>query len=850
MWCVERLRTFATLLVLGLKAPFKTNALARIRLSLIRPPCYVERVTQNTRVGLSSDEAKLRLTKFGPNELEATAKSGLLRRVIRILAEPMLLLLVAAGLVSVLLAEPIDAAVLLAMIAFVISITVYQEGRAEKALSALKSLSAPKALVFRDEEWVLIEGRDVVPGDLVRVSEGDRVPADLVVSEASHLSVDESNLTGESIAVGKSVGELMFAGTLAVTGSGVGQVSTTGRSTELGKISESLKSIKQERTRLQQEIDRLVKVIAIVAAVAALSVAAILFLSRGVLADSLLAGIALAMAMIPEEFPVVLTLFFALGAWRMSKERVLARKSSVIETLGSATVVCTDKTGTLTMNQMSVDSLFPAHDESALSRYGSLATPPESFDPVDKAFLGLATAPADLTLIREYPLRPELTAMTLVWESGDDWVVACKGSPEAVAKICGLDPAPLMDQVEQAASGGRRILAVAGATIPKQTDLPSSQLDLKLEFQGLVALRDLVRPGVPQAIQECHEAGIRVIMITGDYLGTALEIAAEIGLRDGSAITGAEIEELSDEELAVRAKTLSVCARVTPNQKLRLIRALQSNNEVVAMTGDGVNDAPALKLADISLAMGLRGTDVAREASNLIITDDDFTSIVAGIRRGRTIYAALRKAFAYIVAVHVPLLGMAIIPVLFFDWPLILLPAMVAFIEMVVDPACTIVFQAEPAEPNIMKRKPRPVDQAMLDRHTFTIALLQGLGVLVVAALLYFSLLSFGRPEDEVRTMSFALLVFANLMLILTNRSWTLSIIATLRERRNPTVKWIVMASAIVLVALIEVPGIRELFNLGPISVSDWGVVVACAVASVVWFEIYKTKKTRALARA
>jgi len=833
-----------------LKAQTKTNAREKIRLSLTFPHCYLEQMTQNTRVGLSSEEAKLRLTQVGPNELEATSRTGLLGRVVRILAEPMLLLLVGAGLVSVFLAEPIDAAVLLAMIGFVISITVYQEGRAEKALTALKSLSAPKALVFRDGVWVSIPGREVVPGDLVRVSEGDRVPADLVVSEASHLSVDESNLTGESIAVSKSVDQLMFAGTLAVTGTGLGQVSATGRSTELGKISESLKSIKQERTRLQQEIDRLVRVIAIVAVVAALSVSAILFFSRGVLADSLLAGIALAMAMIPEEFPVVLTLFFALGAWRMSKERVLARKSSVIETLGSATVVCTDKTGTLTMNSMSVDSLIPAGDEASLTRFGSLATPPESFDPVDKAFAGLGQNASDLKLIREYPLRPELSAMTMVWESEDQWVVACKGSPEAVAKICGIDPTPLMAEVEKAAAGGRRIIAVAGAVIPRQSELPASQLDLEMFFQGFVALKDPVRPGVPQAIRECHEAGIRVIMITGDYLGTALEIASEIGLQEGSAITGAEIEELTDEELAVRAKTLTVCARVTPSQKLRLIRALQANDEVVAMTGDGVNDAPALKLADISIAMGLRGTDVAREASNLIITDDDFTSIVAGIRRGRTIYAALRKAFAYIVAVHVPLLGMAIIPVLFFDWPLILLPAMVAFIEMVVDPACTIVFQAEPAEPNIMKRKPRPVNQAMLDRHTFTIAALQGLGVLGVAALLYFSLLVSGRAEDEVRTMSFALLVLANLVLILTNRSWTLSIFATLRERRNPTVKWIVLAAVVVLVALIEVPVLRGLFNLGPISIIDWGIVVAAAAASIVWFEIYKTKKTRALARA
>ena len=813
-------------------------------------PCYLGQVTDTQTPGLSTAEAKSRLEEAGPNELERADKSGFLGRAVRVLAEPMLLLLIAAGLVSLFLAEPIDAAVLLAMIGFVVSITIYQEGRAEKALTALRSLSAPKALVFRDGFWTAIPAREVVPGDLVRVSEGDRIPADFTLLEAGNLAVDESSLTGESIPVEKSVGAQLYAGTLTVTGSGRGLVFATGRKTELGKISESLSAIKPERTRLQKEIDRLVKLIAILAAVAALSVSALLYLTRGDLADSLLAGIALAMAMIPEEFPVVLTLFFALGAWRMSKERVLARKSSVIETLGSATVVCTDKTGTLTMNSMSVDSLLPAQPDAQLSLFGSLATPPESFDPVDSAFNALAEIDKDLILIREYPLRPELTAMTLVWESETDWVVACKGSPEAVAKICGVDPGPIMSQVDEASQGGRRIIAVAGARIPKQSSLPESQLSFNLEFQGLVALRDMVRPGVPDAIRECHEAGIRVIMITGDYLGTALEIAAEIGLGEGSAITGAEIEELSDEELSIRVRTLTVCARVTPTQKLRLIRALKANDEVVAMTGDGVNDAPALKLADISLAMGLRGTDVAREASNLVITDDDFTSIVAGIRRGRTIYAALRKAFAYIVAVHVPLLGMAIIPVLFFDWPLVLLPAMVAFVEMVVDPACTIVFQAEPAEPNIMKRKPRPVNQSMLDKKTFGIAVTQGLVVLVIAAAIYFWLLSVGRPEDEVRTVSFAFLVLGNLMLILTNRSWTLSIVQTIRQRRNPTVKWIVSAALLVLVALIEIPALRGLFNLGAIQIMDWALVVVCAVGSVGWFEIYKTKKTRELPRA
>ena len=790
--------------------------------------------------GLSTKQAQELLVVHGPNELAKKKSSGLLGRIFRILTEPMLLLVIAAGLVSLFLTEPIDAAVLGLMLAIIVTITVYQEGRAEKALDALKNLTAPRAMVLRDGAWASIPGREVVVGDLVRISEGDRVPADFKLLEASHMLSDESSLTGESMPVEKQVDDLMFSGTLAVTGRGVGVVVATGTSTELGKISSSLKDIEQDRSRLQQEIERLVKVIAILAIGAAILVSAILFFSRGVLADALLAGIALAMAMIPEEFPVVLTLFFALGAWKLSKDRVLARKPSVIETLGSATVICTDKTGTLTMNQMSVDRLLPETDDDQLKNYGALATRLDSFDPVDKAFLSLGSNSAGMQLVREYPLKPELTAMTFVWESGDDWVIACKGSPEAVAEICGIDPTPVLEAAHQATVGGRRIIAVAGVMVPKGSALPETQLGLKLEYQGLVALRDLVREGVPEAIIQCQEAGIRVIMITGDHLGTALEIAREIGLPADSGITGIELEALSDEELRERVKTLSVCARVTPLQKLRLIKALRANNEVVAMTGDGVNDAPALKLADISIAMGLRGTDVAREASNLVITDDDFTAIVAGIKRGRTIYSALRKSFSYIVAVHVPLLGMAIIPVLFFDWPLVLLPAMVAFIEMVVDPACTIVFQSEPAEPKIMKREPRPARERLMNKKTFAIALAQGLGVLIAVAGIYFFEISAGRSAEEVRTLTFAVLVLGNVLLILTNRSWSLTILETIRERKNPTVKWIVGAALLSLTALVEIPALGSLFSLGEITLRDWLLVVGLALLSVSWFELYK----------
>ena len=794
----------------------------------------------NPPAGLSTQEAKIRLLESGPNELEAAAKSGPIKRVLKVLSEPMLILLSIATGVSFVISEPLEASVLALMIVFIIGTTTYQEGKAEKALQALKSLSAPMAMVMRDGEWVRRSASELVVGDLIKLSEGDRVPADARIFDANNLGIDESTLTGESLSVIRSAGEIASAGTSVVSGRADAIVEATGGNTALGQIGVSLKNIKPQRTAVQRQIDKAVRVIAVIAISASILVALVVFLTRGELAESILAGLSLAMAMIPEEFPVVLTLFFALGAWRMSKEKVLARRSAVIETLGSATVICTDKTGTLTMNQMSVDQLLPSGSEADLRFFGALASPEESFDPVDAAFSSLGLK-GKLTAQTEYPLKHELTAMTIVWRAEDHLVLACKGSPEAVARICNVPLENIVDDLEALSVGGRRILAVAGARLPLSTTLPANQLELEMQFMGLVALRDQVRPGVPEAIAECKEAGIRVLMMTGDFAGTAREIANEVGLATEHIITGAEIDSLSDLELIERAKNLTICARVTPSQKLRVIHALKSSGEIVVMTGDGINDAPALKLANISIAMGLRGTDVAREASDLILTDDNFASIVAGIKRGRTIYSSLKKAFAYILAIHVPLLGMAMIPIFLFDWPIVLLPAMVAFIEMVVDPACTVIFQAEPADPKIMKQKPRPVSEGLFARGTLLIALLQGFSVLLVAVLIYVAAGIAGRDDDQIRTINFVFLILANVFLILTNRSWTMPTVQILFKRKNPTVKWIVGSALVLLVAIVELPLAREAFNLGAISRVDWVLLLIASYLSVAWFDAYKS---------
>lgn len=806
-------------------------------------------------MGLSAKDVEASRLSHGLNELPTQKSKPFIFKVIAIFKEPMLLLLIAAGILSLILADPLDTAVLLVMISGVVGITLYQEERAEKALRSLHQIAAPSAMVLRDGNWRKLEARALVVGDLVRVSEGERIPADLMIESASNFSVDESALTGESLAVSKDSGEKLFSGSLAVTGRTTARIVAVGSKTELGQIGASLVEIKHERTGLEIEIHKIVKIIASLAIIASFLVVLLIVLRSGSWLEAMLSGIATAMAMIPEELPVILTLFFALGAWRMSKERVLTRRSAVIETLGSATVICVDKTGTLTMNKMTADSVItdsetfslgsqtPSASAQKVMDFGQLATPVDSFDPVDLAFRDIQELPSKRELLKEYSLSSDLMAMTMVWQDGNHQLIATKGAPEAVAALSGLSEAQIagmVKDVEAAAITGRRIIAVAGAIVDISQPLPEHQSDLKLEFLGLVSLRDPIRPGVPEAVEQCHQAGIRVVMITGDFIGTAHAIAAEIGLPEGDYLTGEELDKLSDEDLASRVKNLVVCARMTPSHKLRLIAALKTNGEIVAMTGDGVNDAPALKKADISIAMGMRGTDVAREASHLIITDDDFGSIVAGVRRGRSIYESLRKAVAYVIAVHMPLIGMAMIPVLAGDFPLILLPAMVAFMEMVIDPACTIIFQAEQTEPNIMKRKPRPITQKLLSRGTLSIALIQGLVVLGFVAAQYFWLLSQGRSDPEVRSMTLALMIVANFFLIMVNRSWSLGMIRTIRERINKSVKWVIGIAALALFILIEVEPVAGAFDLGPMGVLDWIQVVILGYLSVIWFDLYK----------
>ena len=835
--------------------------------------------------GLSEKEVVERLENEGYNELPTSKRRGMLTIAFEVIREPMFLLLIAGGAVYLTLGDVQEALLLCSFVFVIMGITFYQERRTENALEALRDLSSPRALVIRDGEQKRIAGRAVVRGDIIVVAEGDRVPADAILLSATNVMVDESLLTGESVPVrkisqvgvvgmGRPGGEdlpFVFSGTLIVAGKGIAQVQAIGADTEIGKIGKALHALEPERTPLQKKTGVLVRNLAMIALSLFVVVVVVYGLTRGSWLDGLLAGITLAMATIPEEIPVVLVVFLALGAWRISKKDVLTRRVPAIETLGSATVLCVDKTGTLTMNKMSVSRIYAADEYydvgysspeklperfHKIVEYSILASQRDPFDPMEKAFKELGDhylaqtehLHSDWTLVREYPLSQELLALSHVWRSPDkkDYIIAAKGAPEAMADLCHFDDArmrELSEHIADMADDGLRVIGVARAFFTEAT-LPEGQHDFDFEFLGLIGLADPVRPDVPQAIKESLDAGVRVVMITGDYPGTAQSIARQIGLAMADkVITGPELSEMSDAQLQERTKTVNIFARFVPEQKLRLVNALKANGEIVAMTGDGVNDAPALKAANIGIAMGGRGTDVARESSSLVLLNDDFASIVEAIRLGRRIFDNLRKAIAYIFAIHVPIIGMSLIPVVF-KLPLVLLPAHIVFLEFIIDPASSIVFEAEPAEADVMRRPPRDPNEPVFSRRTMSISILQGLSVLFIVLAIFSIVLYRGQGAEDARALTFTALIIANLALIFTNRSWSRSIVTTLRSP-NTALWWVTGGAFVVLGLVLYVPFLRDLFGFTRLHLIDLAIALAAGIASVLWFEILKVISRR-----
>lgn len=827
--------------------------------------------------GLTTVEAVARLRANGPNELPSARRVNGWRLLFDVVVEPMFLLLAACGAIYLALGDRSEALMLLGFVGIVIAITFVQQRRTERSLVALRDLSCPRALVIRDGQQRRVAGRELVAGDLVLLAEGDRVPADIDLLHDSNLSADESMLTGESVPVMKRAdapdepGRRVYSGTLITQGSASGVVVATGAASALGQIGVSLAAIDGELTPIQQETRRVVKAVAISGLGLACALALAYWALRGDGLQGLLVGLTLAMAILPEELPVILTLFLGLGAWRLGREQVLARSIPAIELLGATTVLCVDKTGTLTSNHMEVARLWseqssydcrvpaaaPLQEElHGLLEYAVLASHRRAFDPMESAITQagarlLANTEhlhADWTLIDDYALSRQMLAMSRVWRSPGrrEYLVAAKGAPEAIVDLCHLDPvraATIAAKVAVLAGQGLRVIGVACATFSVE-ELPDNQHVFEFRFLGLVALRDPVRPEVPAAVAQCRLAGMRVVMITGDHPATALAVARDAGIarEETGLLSGADLAAMDDAMLQPRLRDTAVFCRIAPEQKLRLVRAFRAGGDIVAMTGDGVNDAPALKAASIGVAMGARGTDVAREAAALVLLKDDFSSLLVAVRHGRRLFANLRKAIVFIVAVHVPIVGLSIVPVLL-GWPMLLMPVHIMFLQLLIDPACSIVFEAEPIEARAMSSPPRRLDMRLFDREILLRGLLQGGGLLVMLFGLYVQVRGNSRSDDMARTATFLALVLANLALIYTNRTWSRPS-WTRRDAPNQSFTWISLATVLLLMPVLSWDPLRSLFAFARPGAAQLVAAALVAAASVGWFELAKCATT------
>ncbi|MDR0934579.1 MAG: cation-translocating P-type ATPase, partial [Burkholderiaceae bacterium] len=822
--------------------------------------------------GLTRAEAEARLAAEGYNELPSARPRPLYAIAWGIIVEPMFLLLMTCGIIYLIIGNRKDAIILLIFVLVIVSMSFFQERKSERTLEALRDLTSPRALVLRDSEPQRIAGREVARGDLIYLSEGDRVPADAMVLSAQNLAADESLLTGESVPVLKHApptnnatgatlpGEsLLFSGTLIVQGKCQAQVTATGRHTALGQIGKALVIEPDEPSRVQTETRQAVKNIAICSTVLVLILIIWHGITQGEWLTGILAGLTLAMSIMPAEFPLVLVIFMGLGAWRLARHHVLTRRIPAIEMLGAATVLCVDKTGTLTQNRMLVscvmvqgalyhfdtpDSLIPENYPEVFHEtleFAMLSSQRDPFDPMEKAIqetghavlAGTEHIHDSWTLIEEYPLSRELLAMSRAWQSPDrrQYVIAAKGAPEAIIDLCHLDDekaATITHHADLLAAQGLRILAVAKAAF-RITELPEDQHDFVFEYLGLVALADPLRPAVPAAVRECLDAGIRVVMITGDYPATARRIAEDAGLdASGSLVSCAEMENMDAAKRQESIRNANVFCRATPEQKLLLVNALKDQGEIVAMTGDGVNDAPALKAAHIGIAMGKRGTDVARESSALVLLDDDFSSIVTAVRLGRRIFDNIRKAVVFVIAAHIPIAGISLFPVML-GWPIVLFPIHIVFFELMMDPTCSIVFEGEAEEPDVMRRPPRASDSRIFDQNILQLGIRQGIALLLWLLIVYRAALFFGCSADETRALTFTAMIIGDIWLVFANRSWVRPMRAMLLKP-NKALWWVLGVALAVLGIGLFVPFVRELFHFGAISLLQVAITVAATV--------------------
>lgn len=827
-------------------------------------------------VGLTSDEAKRLQQQYGKNELTPQKAESFIKKVFHIICEPMFLLLIVAATIYFILGEPSDGAIMLVFVLGIISIDVIQEWKTDKTLNALKDLSAPQITVVRDGKETVIASTELVPGDLMMIYEGVKIPADGLVIKCNDLCVDESSLTGEAEGVWKVDSEnagpshdywrkdYCYAGTLVTQGTGSILIDKTGVNTEYGKIGMNVAAAPDKPTPLQKQTGKLVKTSAGIAAVLFALVGVVTYFNlpdhatSDRLIESVLSGITLAMAMIPEEFPVILTVFLSMGAWRLAKKQSLVRKLPSVETLGSVSVLCVDKTGTITMNQMTVQETWASNcNEHTLIETMGLGCETDAYDPMEKAMLfhcenhGISKEHLfSGEMIREYAFTNELKMMGHVWRRNGKIVIAAKGSPERILKLCDMkdmDREIAEHKIAELSKQGLRVIAVAMAEPASEALVPQSITECRLNLCGLIGLADPPRESVKADIAVCRKAGIRVVMITGDNGLTASSIANKIGMENsGNIITGDMLGEMTDDELREAVKNVSIFSRVVPEHKMRIVKAFKENGEIVAMTGDGVNDAPALKYADIGIAMGKRGSEVSREAADLILMDDNFTTIVETVKDGRRIYDNIRKAVGYVFSIHIPIAFASLLAPILGILPaaLMLLPLHVVLLELIIDPTCSVILERQPVEADIMTRPPRDPKAKLLNAKTLLKSVLQGLAIFAASFGTYFAVLA-GNAENApvARAMGLAVIMLSNLFLVQVNSSDRDPIWKSLSRLVKDKVMWWVSLGTLLMLAVILYTPLSGFLKLAPLSAGQFFTVFGVALAAVLWYEIVKLIK-------
>lgn len=807
--------------------------------------------------------------KYGTNRLEYRKKSGLLEAAKGLAKEPMVILLLVTSVIYFITGNVEDGIFLSVAIVLVSAIALFQDARSRRALEKLKDFTQASAKVIRDGRLQEIKSEDLVMGDCLLVEEGTSVPADAMLIQANDFSVNESILTGESMAVYKDEtheNPAIYRGTTVASGSAIATVTAIGNETRLGKIGKSLETIPDEKTPLEIQINRFVKKMVVAGSAVFLVMWGINFFRTRDALDSLLKALTLAMSILPEEIPVAFTTFMALGAWRLMKMGIVVKQMKTVETLGSATVICTDKTGTLTENRMSLAKLFvkgapdatiaaetssPA--EKDLIRWAMWASEPAPFDPMEIALheAYAQTSPTDerseYTLIHEYPLGGKPPMMTHVFENpAGQRLIAAKGAPEAlmaVSRLTDAEKRQIEDNIRVLTADGYRVLGV-GQTAFAGNDFPAQQQEFRFEFKGLVAFYDPPKKNIRTVLENFYSAGIAVKIVTGDNAATTEAIARQIGFRHPEkSITGDELMRLSETELQEKVMDTYLFSRMFPEAKLRIIDALKAQKQIVAMTGDGVNDGPALKAAHIGIAMGKKGTEIAKQAASLVLLEDDLSSMVNAVAMGRKIYANLKKAIRYIISIHIPIILTVFVPLaLGWIYPNIFSPIHIILLELVMGPTCSIIYENEPMEANTMTQKPRPFTHTFFNVKELATSILQGMVITAGTLAMYRYAVHQGLGEALTRTLVFTTLISANLFLTLVNRSFYYSVFATLRYR-NAGVWMIVGITVGIAALLLFVPPLTRFFGFERMDTFQLAMAVGLSFVSVVWYEVVKWVK-------